>query len=134
MASVFRIVPLLSVLLLSPAWAEDTFNVLPQQAVSIGDGGSDSFMVEHISPNDNSVTVLLRPKDEDCTFRIVVAVGRSLQLRINSQMGQSFLCEAALRPIEDTGAAQFQAECTEKPVTFERKCPLGSGSAAAATH
>ena len=133
MPSVFRIILLFSALLLSTARADDTFTVLPQQAVTIGDGNGDSFMLERISPNDNSVVVLLRPKGEDCTFRFAVDVGRSVQLRIDSPLGQSFLCEATLRPIVDTKSVQFRAACAERPATAERKCPPGSGTAAATT-
>ena len=87
--------------------------MLPQQAVTIGDGNGDSFMLERISPNDNSVVVLLRPKGEDCTFRFPVDVGRSVQLRIDSPLGQSFLCQATLRPIVDSQSVQFSAACAE---------------------
>jgi hypothetical protein len=55
--------------------------VLPQQAVTIGKGKGNSFMVQQISPEENSVVVLLRPKGEDCTFRFVVDMGHSVQLR-----------------------------------------------------
>src|ERR1700730_12592022 len=125
MPSVFHIIPLLSALLLGPAHADDT--------VTIGDGDGDSFMLERISPNDNSVVVLLRPKGEDCTFRFAVDVGRSVQLRIDSPLGPSFLCEATLRPIVDTKSVQFRAACAERPASAERRCPPGSGTAAATT-
>jgi hypothetical protein len=128
---VFRIILLFSALLLVPARADDTFTVLPQQAVTIGDGNGDSFMLERISPNDNSVVVLLRPKGEDCTFRFAVDVGRSVQLRIDSPLGQSFLCQATLRPIVDSQSVQFSAACAEKPASAERRCPPGSGTATA---
>src|SRR5690349_14473750 len=61
----------------------DTFSVAPQQSVSFGtsENDSDSFAVEQISRNDNTVTVLLRPKGENCNFRFDVSVGRSVQLR-----------------------------------------------------
>jgi hypothetical protein len=133
MPGVFHIIPLLSALLLGPAHADDTFTVLPQQAVTIGDGDGDSFMLERISPNNNSVVVLLRPKGEDCTFRFAVDVGRSVQLRIGSPLGPSFLCEATLRPIVDTKSVQFRAACAERPASAERRCPPGSGTAAATT-
>ena len=131
MPSVFRIIPLFSALLLGPAHADDTFTVLPQQAVTIGEGNGDSFMLERISPNDNSIVVLLRPKGEDCTFRFAVEVGRSVQLRIDGALGQSFVCEATLRPIVDTKSVQFRAACAERPASADRKCPPGGGTAAA---
>jgi hypothetical protein len=135
MLGVFRTFLLLSALLLGGAVAaDDTFTVLPQQAVSLGTGGGDSFMLEGVSPAHNSVTVLLRPKGETCTFRFSVDVGQSVNLRIDSPLGQAYLCEATLRPIIDTGSAQFRAECTEKPVNYERKCPPVSGTTASATH
>jgi hypothetical protein len=132
MPRVFRTILLFSGLLLGPAGADDTFTVLPQQAVSLGEGNGDSFMLEAISPNDNSVVVLLRPKGEDCTFRFPVSVGQSVQLRIDSRLGQSFLCEATLRPVVNAGGVQFRARCAEKPASYERKCPPASGTTAAA--
>jgi hypothetical protein len=45
--------------------------------VSIGDGFGDTFLLESISRNDNSV-ILLRPKGEDCNFRFQLVVGRSV--------------------------------------------------------
>jgi hypothetical protein len=134
MPSVLRIILLTSVFLLRPANAEDTFTVLPQQAVSIGEGKGDSFMVERISPKENALVVLLRPKGEDCTFRFVVDVGQSVQLRIDTPLGQSFLCETTLRPIVDAQSVQFRAECAERPASQERKCPPTNGTTAAATH
>ena len=89
MPGVFHIIPLLSALLLGPAHAADT--------VTIGDGDGDSFMLERISPNDNSVVVLLRPKGEDCTFRFAVDVGRSVQLRIAARSVRLF---SARRPYD----------------------------------
>jgi hypothetical protein len=96
--------------------------VAPQQAVTFG-GSGDSFAVEQISRNDNTVTVLLRPKGESCTFRFPVIVGRSVQLRADTPSGQSLLCKATLHPITEDGSAQFDAECNEEPVSQERKCP-----------
>jgi hypothetical protein len=91
--------------------------------VTIGEGNGDSFMVERISPKENTVVVLLRPKGEDCTFRFVVDVGQSVQLRIDTPLGQSFLCETTLRPIVDAQSVQFRAECAERPANQERKWP-----------
>ena len=118
---------------LTLAYADDTFTVVPQQAVSIGEGDGDTFAVEQILRNDNSVVVLLRPKGEDCTFRFKVSVGRSVQLRTDTPAGQSFLCKATLRPIIDDGSVQFGADCTAQSRSDERKCPPQSNSAAAAS-
>jgi hypothetical protein len=115
------------------AHAEDsleTFSVGPQQAVSFGGGDGDSFAVEQISRNDNSVTVLLRPKGETCTFRFDVIVGRSVQLRSDTPTGQSMVCKATLHPITEDGNAEFGAECTEEPISTERKCPPEGDTAA----
>jgi hypothetical protein len=46
--------------------------------VSIGDGFGDTFLLESISRNDNSVVILPRPKGEDCNFRFQLVVGRSV--------------------------------------------------------
>jgi hypothetical protein len=134
MLRVLRVIPLFAVLLLTPANAEDTFTVLPQQAVTIGEGKGDSFIVERISPKEHTVVVLLRPKGEDCTFRFAVDVGRSVQLRIDSPVGQSFLCQATLRPIVNSQSVQFSAACAERPASQERKCPPTNGTTAAAAH
>ena len=40
--------------------AGDTFSLAPLQVVTFGGGDGDSFAVEQISRNDNTVTVLLR--------------------------------------------------------------------------
>jgi hypothetical protein len=119
---------------IAPAHAEDssdTFSVAPQQAVTFGSGDGDSFAVEQISRNDNTVTVLLRPKGESCTFRFDVGVGRSVQLRSDGPSGQSMLCKATLYPITEDGVAQFGAECSEEPVSNARKCPPEGDTAAA---
>jgi hypothetical protein len=112
----------------------DTFSVTPQQAVTFGGGAGDTFAVEQISRNDNTVTVLLRPKGESCTFRFDVIVGRSVQLRSDTPSGQSLLCKATLHPIIDDGSAQFDAECTEQPATTERKCPTEGSTASVSTY
>jgi hypothetical protein len=114
------------------AHAEDTFSVGPQQMVSFGagNGDADTFAVEQIPRNDNMVTVLLRPKGESCTFRFDVGVGRSVQLRSDGPSGQSMVCKATLQPITEDGAAQFGAECSEAPVSAERKCPPAGDTAA----
>ena len=75
MKSIFLILPLVSLLAVAAAHADDTFTVLPQQVVSVGDGAGDTFLLESISRNDNSVVVLLRPKGENCNFRFVLDVG-----------------------------------------------------------
>jgi hypothetical protein len=113
---------------LSVAHADELFSVAPQQAVTFG-GSGDSFAVEQISRNDNTVTVLLRPKGESCTFRFPVIVGRSVQLRADTPSGQSLLCKATLHPITEDGSAQFDAECNEEPVSQERKCPPAGDTA-----
>ncbi len=51
-----------------PTVADDVLDVGPGHAVSIGDD-SDRFMVEKISPEDQHVLVLFRPRKETCTFR-----------------------------------------------------------------
>jgi len=112
-----------------PANAEDTFAVAPQQVVAFGDGEGDAFAVESISPHDNSVTVLLRPQGEDCTFRFDVLVGRSVQLRTPTITGQQMLCRATLQPLTGDGTAQFGAECSEEPASSELKCPEGDTAA-----
>lgn len=103
--------------------AIETFAVAPEQAVSFGGGDGDSFAIEQISRNDNTVTVLLRPMGERCTFRFPVMVGRSVQLRADTPTGQSLLCKATLQPITEDGSARFGAECNEAVVSHERKCP-----------
>ena len=110
--------------------ADDTFSVAPQQMVTFGGGDGDTFAVEQISRNDNMVTVLLRPKGESCTFRFDVGVGRSVQLRSDTPSGQSLLCKATLQPITEDGTASFGAECSEEPVSHERKCPAEGNTAA----
>jgi hypothetical protein len=113
------------------AHAEDTFSVGPQQVVTFGSNGdADTFAIEQISRNDNSVTVLLRPKGESCTFRFDVGVGRSVQLRSDGPSGHSMVCKATLQPITEDGTAQFGAECAEAPVSAERKCPPAGDTAA----
>jgi hypothetical protein len=121
--SIFLILPLFSLLAVAAAHADDSFAVLPQQVVSVGDGSGDTFLLESISRNDNSVVLLLRPKGEDCNFRFVLGVGRSVQLRVDAPTGQLFLCKTTLRPIVDDKNVQFGAECTEQPASHERKCP-----------
>lgn len=107
----------------------ETFSVAPLQAITFGGGDGDSFSVEQISRNDNTVMVLLRPMGEGCVFRFPVAVGRSVQLRADTPTGQSLLCKATLHPITEDGAAQFGAECNEEPVSHEHKCPPGDDTA-----
>lgn len=114
--------------------AGDTFSVAPQQAVTFGGGEGDSFAVEQISRNDNTVMVLLRPMGEGCTFRFPVSVGRSVQLRADTPTGQKLLCKATLRPITEDGSAEFGAECNEGPVSLERKCPPNGDTAAVDTY
>ena len=128
--SVFVVLPLFSLVAVVAAHADDTFTVLPQQVVSVGDGAGDTFLLESISRNDNSVVVLLRPKGENCNFRFVLDVGRSVQLRIDDPTGQSFLCKTTLRPIVDDKNVQFGAECSEQPASHERKCPPDASTAA----
>ena len=128
MKSIFPVLPLFSLLVVTVARADDTFTVLPQQVVSVGDGAGDTFLLESISRNDNSVVVLLRPKGENCNFRFVLGV--SVQLRIDDPGGQSFLCKTTLRPIVDDKNVQFGAECTEHPASHERKCPPEGSTAA----
>ena len=99
--SVFVVLPLFSLLAVAAVRADDTFTVLPQQVVSVGDGAGDTFLLESISQNDNSVVILLRPKGEDCNFRFVLGVGRSVDLHVDAPTGQSFLCKTTLRPIVD---------------------------------
>ena len=113
------------------AHADDTFSVIPSQVVTLGNGEGDAFAVEQISRNDNTVTVLLRPKGESCTFRFAVGVGRSVQLRSDSGTGQSMLCKATLQPLTQDDAAEFGAECTEAPVSSSGpKCPPDGDTAA----
>lgn len=107
----------------------DTFAVGPQQAVSFGDGEGDSFAIESISPDDNVITVLLRPMGEDCVFRFQVGVGRAVQLRSGAPSGQSMMCKATLHPLKTDGAAEFGAECSEAKVSHDRKCPAGDDTA-----
>jgi len=109
--------------------AADIFSVAPQQAVSFGGGDGDSFAVEQISPSDNSVTVLLRPMGEGCSFRFPVSVGRSVQLRADTPDGQGMLCKATLQALRADGSAEFGAECNEAQVSHERKCPPDSDTA-----
>ena len=109
---------------------DDTFAIAPQQVVTLGGGDGDSFAVEQISRQDNAVTVLLRPMGEGCTFRFPVTVGRSVQLRADTPGGQSLLCKATLQPITEDGTASFGAECSEEPVSHERKCPAEGNTAA----
>lgn len=123
----------LAVAPLSLAYAEDageTFSLAPQQAVTFGGGDGDSFAIDQISRNDNTVTVLLRPMGEGCTFRFPVSVGRSVQLRADTPTGQTLLCKATLQPITEDGSARFGAECNEGPVSHERKCPPEGDTAA----
>lgn len=108
---------------LTAARADDTFSVAPQQAVSIGGDQGDTFAVEEISRADNQVVVLMRPKGEDCTFRFAVNPGTSLQLRTQTEDGQTFLCKATLRPIIDDATAQFAAECNERAPDEGPRCP-----------
>jgi hypothetical protein len=108
----------------------DTISIAPQQAITFGGGDGDSFAIEQISPNDNSVMVLLRPKGENCTFRFPMSVGRSVQLRADTPSGQSLLCKATLRPITSDGSAEFGAECNEEARSDERKCPPEGDTAA----
>ncbi len=113
------------------AHADDTFSVIPSQVVTLGDGEGDAFAVERISRNDNTVTVLLRPKGESCTFRFAVGVGRSVQLRSDTGSGQSMLCKATLQPLTQDDAAEFGAECTETPLASSApKCPPDGDTAA----
>ena len=107
----------------------DTFAVGPQQAVSFGEGDGDSFAIESISPNDNSITVLLRPMGEECVFRFQIGVGRAVKLRSGAPSGQSMMCKATLHPIKTDGAAEFVAECSEAEVSHDRKCPTGDDTA-----
>jgi hypothetical protein len=114
------------------AFADDeveTFAVEPLQSVSFGGPDSDSFSVEEISRNTNSVTVLLRPMGEGCVFRFPVSVGRSVQLRTDSPTGQSMNCKATLQPIGEDGIARFGAECNDEPISHERKCPTDGDTA-----
>jgi hypothetical protein len=127
---IFVILPLFSLLAVAAARADDTFTVLPQQVVSVGDGAGDTFLLESISRNDNSVVILLRPKGENCNFRFVLGVGRSVHLHVDAPTGQSFLCKTTLRPIVDDKNVQFGAECTEQPASHERKCPPDGSTAA----
>ncbi len=112
-----------------PAMAEDSFAVAPQQVVAFGDGGGDAFAVESISRQDNTVTVLLQPQGENCTFRFEVGVGRSVQLRTPTTTGQQMLCRATLQPLTDDGTAHFGAECSDEPISNEPKCPEGDTAA-----
>jgi hypothetical protein len=114
--------------------AGNTFSLAPLQVVTFGGGDGDSFAVERISRNDNTVTVLLRPMGEGCTFRFPVSVGRSVQLRADTPNGQTLLCQATLQPITEDGTAQFGAECNEGPVSHERKCPADGDTAAVDTY
>jgi hypothetical protein len=104
-----------------------------QQSVTFGgDNDSDSFAVEQISPHDNTVTVLLRPKGESCNFRFDVSVGRSVQLRTGGPSGETLLCKATLRQFAKDGSAEFGAECSEGPVADNvPKCPAEGDTAAA---
>jgi hypothetical protein len=123
----------LAILPFSIAHADDTFSVAPQQAVTFGGGTGDTFAVEQISRHDNTVTLLLRPKGETCTFRFDLIVGRSVQLRSDAPGGQSLLCKATLHPITEDGSAQFDAACTEQPAANDdRKCPTDGSTAAMA--
>lgn len=110
--------------------ADETFSLAPLQAVTFGGGAGDTFSVEQISRSDNSVTVLLRPMGESCTFRFPVSVGRSVQLRADTPTGESLLCKATLQPITEDGSARFGAECGEAPVSHELKCPPAGDTAA----
>ena len=98
---------------------------MPQQVVSVGDGAGDTFLLESISQNDNSVVILLRPKGENCNFRFVLGVGRSVDLHVDAPTGQSFLCKTT-----DDKNVQFGAECSEQPASHERKCPPDASTAA----
>ena len=110
--------------------ASETFSLAPLQAVTFGGGDGDSFSIEHISRSENTVTVLLRPMGESCTFRFPVSVGRSVQLRADTPSGQSLLCKATLQSIANDGEARFGAECNEAPVAHEAKCPASGDTAA----
>ena len=118
----------LAVAPVAPPHADGTFTVTLEQAVTIGGGDGDTFGVERISRTDNTVTVLLRPRGEDCTFRFSVGVGQSVQLRTDGSDGQSLLCWATLRLIIDDTRVQFAADCAERPSSTERKCPPSPAS------
>ena len=105
-----------------PAAADDVLDVEPGHAISIGDD-SDRFMVEKISPEDQYVLVLLRPRKETCNFRFPVDVGRSVQLRVSYPSGKSFLCKMTLAPIVDKEVVRFSVSCEEKAVSNDTKCP-----------
>ena len=117
----------------SPALADETFSVAPEQAVTIGGGTGDTFGVESLSQKDRMAVLLLRPQGEDCTFRFPLFIGRSVQLRSEDASGQSLLCSATLRSITDDKRAQFGADCKPQPRSNERKCPLEGDAAAAAS-
>jgi hypothetical protein len=129
----FCVLALLLSATLSPAFADETFSVAPEQAVTIGGGAGDTFGVESLSQKDRTAVMLLWPKGEDCTFRFPLFVGRSVQLRTEDASGQSLLCWATLRSITDDSRAQFGTDCTVQPRSEERKCPLESEAAAAAS-
>lgn len=112
----------------------DEISLRPQQAVTFGGGDGDSFSIEQISRNDNTVTVLLRPMGETCVFRFPVMVGRSVQLRASTPAGHSLLCKATLHPLSDDGTAQFGAECNEEPISAEPKCPPEGDTASVGTY
>lgn len=131
MKSAHLIALLLPLSLPMAAYADDTFTVTLEQAISVGGGDGDTFGVERLSRNDNTAVILLRPKGEACTFRFPLSVGRSVQLRTDAADGQSLLCWATLRTIIDDNRAQFAAECTAQPRSDERKCPSESDTAAA---
>ena len=49
MKSIFLILPLVPLLAVAAAHADDTFTVLPQQVVSVGDGGGHLLAGEHLA-------------------------------------------------------------------------------------
>lgn len=97
--------------------------VAPQQVISIGDWHSDSFAIEQIEQARSRVLVLFRPKEEDCTFRFPLRIGRSVQLRVHALSGQSLLCAMTLRELSDTTTARFETECIEQPHSERPRCP-----------
>ena len=108
--------------------ADDTFAVTRTSIVSLGAEGGDTFSFERISLEAREVVVLLRPGDENCTFRFTVRIGENVPLRTMDNLGESLLCQARLMSVVDDGTARFPAECAAHAPSNERKSSSASVS------
>ena len=126
---VFLLAMVLVAALTCTCQADDTFAVTRTSIVSLGAEGGDTFSFERISPEAREVVVLLRPGDENCTFRFTVRIGENVPLRTMDNLGELLLCQARLMSVVDDGTARFSVECAPHAPSNERKCPPPSSSA-----